>query len=475
MSTVKGKIKQLLLSPAKVFLILSLVFGTFSAFLVPQLSVTDEQMHFLRSYSLADFHLQSEACQYPQGILEKVAKAEVGEFSTNYRHTVSLDYSASSKDSEASTASPSSNTCGSAASYNPFLHIPQAIGIFIVKLFFASPDLMVLAGRLMNVLFYSVFLYFIIKFARVGKWAIVVVALLPSMVHLAGSVSGDVFNNAIVIGFISVVLSLIVQKTKASKKQLLGLALLALALSFTKLPNILLIGLLLAVPPVVLLPRKIQKLPKFVQYLIPPFVAVIIFGIGLVTWQMMHGNAGVVVAPDNPLDERPWHFLRILFNTYIEPFIGYNNVVLEGVTDFFSSFRYSLPDFVVFISWITLFFTLLVRDSTESLLKKKHLVFTAVLAFGILSGLIVGITYALYTAWAIQPFRLGPGALYADGVQGRYFTAFLCLLIPIFMLCKKYIHVETRSPLVTAGIVVISTVFVLTFYTVQTYFFSITI
>lgn len=456
MRKVREKIKNLLLSPEKVFLILALLFGSMSAFFVPQLSVTDEQMHFLRAYSITELQISSEKCQYPKDLLQKVSESESGQFSTKYTEPIS--------------SSRGERSCGSAASYNPVLHAPQALGIAVAKAIYASPDFMVLLGRIANVLFYSFFLYFVIKYARIGKWAIVVIALLPSMVHLAGSLSADTFNNAIVIGFVSFVLSLILQKSKASTKQLVLLACITLALSFTKLPNALLIGLVLLIPSSVLIDTK--RLPAIIKRVLPFSLAALLFLLGIFIWSTLSTGVSTPM-PDNPLTEKPWHFIRILFNTYIDPFIGYSNIVVEGITDYFSSFRYSLPDFVVFISWITLFYVLLVKEPADSLATKRSALINAIFSTVIIAGLVGGITYALYTAWALQPFRLGPDALYADGVQGRYFTAFLVLLIPIFMYLKKFTYIKASSPAVVSSVVIVSTFFVLTFYTLQTLYFSI--
>ena len=51
--------------PERVFLSLCLLFGLLSAFFVPQLSVSDENMHYLRAYALADGRLESKRCTYP--------------------------------------------------------------------------------------------------------------------------------------------------------------------------------------------------------------------------------------------------------------------------------------------------------------------------------------------------------------------------------------------------------------------------
>lgn len=467
MYAIKKLILKFITTPERVFLVLALVFGVVSAIIVPQLSVTDEQMHFLRAYSLSSGQINTERCTYPDEVLSKVSESEEGVFNKDFFL----------KNASPGESALTETTCGSAGSYNPILHVPQAIGILLAKMVHPSADTMVLLGRIMNVLFYSIFLYFVVKHAKIGKWPIVAIGLLPSMIHLAGSLSGDAINNAVVIGFTSIVLSMAVQKNPISNRQLALLAGITLLLSATKLPNALLVGLVLLLPaPLLFIKNKIaNKIHPIVLRFVLAFSIGAIFIIGVLVWKFAHPAPLVSVAPDNPLVERPWHFLRILFNTYVEPFIGYNNLVLEGVTDFFSSFRYSLPDFVVYLSWGLIFYSLLIKERIDTLVSNKRVIALASISFAILSGLIISITYALYTAWAILPFRLGPNALYADGVQGRYFTAFLTLLIPFFVLVRRYLYIKPKNEYVTGGIIVILSLFILIFYSLQSYFFSLTL
>lgn len=53
------------------------------------------------------------------------------------------------------------------------MHSPQAVGITVAKAVNGSPDLLVLFGRLANVIFYAIaVIFFIIRFVMIGKWHI---------------------------------------------------------------------------------------------------------------------------------------------------------------------------------------------------------------------------------------------------------------------------------------------------------------
>ena len=457
----KFKLKQFLRSPEYIFLGISLFFGTLSALLVPQLSVTDEHMHYMRAYSISELHFKTTDCTYPKKVAERFRSINTGDFRSHYKQTVQLD----------ERTQPTDRSCGSAAGYAPVLHIPQAIGIALAKAIHPSNGLMILFGRLANVVVYSLILFLVIRYARIGKWPLVVIGALPIMIHLAGSLSSDALNNAFVIAFITYALSLFVQKTRISTSQLGILVGLTLLISFTKLPNLLLLALLVAIPKdtlqVVIASRKIHKYWVIALCALTAMLSVYI-------WQKIAALGVLNSEVENPLHSAPWYFVTILFNTYVNPLIGYTNVVAEGMIDQFSAFRYSLPNFLEFTIWTTLGVALLYQWK-ETSVSRRQSTLIAVFAACILALLVGAISYGLYSAWAIQPFRFGPSAEYADGVQGRYFTAFLALLIPIAIWIRRYVSITTSSPFIVPAFIVCSVIFSLTFYTITTYFFKISL
>lgn len=74
----------------------------------------------------------------------------------------------------------------------------------------------------------------------------------------------------------------------------------------------------------------------------------------------------------------------------------------------------------------------------------------------------------MFSVWAIMPFRFGVDAYYADGVQGRYFTALAVLLIPIGIWLQKYFRIETKNEKVFNLIMFFGLALVLGFYVFET-------
>jgi uncharacterized membrane protein len=73
----------------------------------------------------------------------------------------------------------------------------------------------------------------------------------------------------------------------------------------------------------------------------------------------------------------------------------------------------------------------------------------------------------MFTAWA--PVWLGDEAIWAEGVQGRYFSAMLLLLIPLGIWAQKHISLKFKSQNLIGWIVFIMLLIILIYYTFLTY------
>ena len=65
--------------PENVFISLSLFFGVLSAILVPQLSVSDENMHYLRAYGISQGRVESGSrCTLPKDVAKRAGSVYEG-------------------------------------------------------------------------------------------------------------------------------------------------------------------------------------------------------------------------------------------------------------------------------------------------------------------------------------------------------------------------------------------------------------
>ena len=460
-----SRVVSLVEKPENLFLALSLVFGVISAVLVPQLSVSDENMHYLRSYSLAEGRLESKRCTYP-----KVVDKRAGSV---YKGNISADYSQQIDRHDTKTGK-----CSSATGYAPIMHAPQTLGIFIANLFHPSTGLTILFGRLANLLFYSISVFFIIRWVRVGKWVFTVVGLLPLMIHLAASLSSDAMTNVAVFLITAFTLNLFSQTSRLRRNQAVALLAIAGFLALTKSVNGLLLFPLLFLPARLFTPNKrLKKVPQMLQKL-PCNIQKwsLLVGAGLVAiaalfiWQKIYGASLLTSgAPDNPLHHNPLDFFRILFNTYINPNIGYVDVIIRGGIGEFSSFKYHLPLFVLVPCFVIVLIALLKRDPAEEKALAPHTRRLAIANTTTILLFIAAVSYVMYTAWALLPQRFGTGAYYADGVQGRYFTALLVMLVPVGIWLRTYCRIDTPSAKTFSLLIFFSMLYILGYYTFGTY------
>lgn len=444
-------------NPENVFISLSLFFGVLSAILVPQLSVSDENMHYLRAYGISQGRVESGShCTLPKDVAKRAGSVYEGNFSADYskpidRNTLDVD------------------KCSSASGYPPIMHLPQAVGINIANLFGGSTGLTILFGRLANLIFYSFALYFIIRWVRVGKWVFVAVGLIPLMVHMAASLSSDCVTNVAVFVITALTLNLFTQKDKLSHKQTVALICIGVFLTLTKSINALLLF------PLIFLPKHLFKANKNknIPFSIQKWIILIVVGItaiaSLLIWQKIFGQPLLTTgAAHNPLHSNPLKFIQILFNTYMNPTIGYTDIVLRGSVGDFSSFKYHLPLFVLIPLFSLLFLSLLHYNKKDQELLGEQTGKLAVYNLATIGLFVCAVSYAMYTAWALLPFRFGEGAYYADGVQGRYFTATAAMLVPVGLWLQKYINVRTKNEKVFNLIMFFGLAIILSFYVFET-------
>ena len=443
--------------PENVFISLSLFFGVLSAILVPQLSVSDENMHYLRAYGISQGRVESGSrCTLPKDVAKRAGSVYEGNFSSDYSKPIDR-------------SSLNIDKCSSASGYPPIMHLPQAIGIGIANTIHGSLGITILFGRLFNLIFYSIALYFIIKWVRVGKWAFVATGLFPLMIHLSASLSGDCMANIAIFTTVAALLNLFSQKRPITRRQQLLVVFVFCFSILTKSVSILLLFPLIFLPKHLFSPNKNKKIPFNVQKWRLIIFASILAGLCLMLWLQIYTQPLLTTgAAHNPLHSNPLKFIAILFNTYISPTIGYTDVVLRGSVGDFSSFKYHLPLFILIPLFSLLFLSLIHYNKKDQELLGEQTGKLAVYNLATIGMFVCAVSYAMYTAWALLPFRFGEGAYYADGVQGRYFTATAVMLVPVGLWLQKYINVRTKNEKVFNLIMFFGLALILSFYIFET-------
>lgn len=439
--------------PELVFVLIALPFGIFSALFVPQVSITDENSHLLRIYQLSEGELVcGDKYSYPRDIVDKSKSGSsslrqyTGDFSDFIDDSDAVEYS-----------------CGSASVYSPFAYMPQVVGVAIAQILHPTAATIVLFARIASLLFYIIAMCVIIRYVKVGKYVFFVVALIPQMIHLAASMSADMMNNVVTLAIVAFMLNLFIQAEKISGKQVAMLFGLVVSAALLKLTIVLVFIPLVCLPSRIFKKNHIKRIPFNIQkWTLASILAGIMVAVYLAWVKVSYFARPEVVGAPNPISEKPSLFVNLLFNTYLS---DYGDLVLRGVIGEFSSFLYHFPTILVFMQLLVLIFSLLYYGSRSknylTIANNKWLVLSTLLTF-IFS--ILTITYGLYVEWGLKRGIVE----YADGVQGRYFTALIVLLIPLFAWIGKYITIRVKPAWLALAIIATSQVVLLGFYVLYT-------
>jgi uncharacterized membrane protein len=236
-------IDKLTIIPEKIYLILALIFGLSLVFITPPLQVPDEDQHIYRSYQLAEFNIFQFNPTVPASLVKLSDKFSRMNF--NSFEKTSVDEILSQKKVEL-------NPQNRAQPYVPkyiFPYLPQALGMFIGKTLNLSPVILLYMGRIFNLLFSILLIYFAIRTAPFFKWIFFLLGLMPMTLYLYASLSKD----AMIISLSFLLIALFLrfaydQQKKISIKDYVILFAISFLVAATRSIYAILIGMFLLIP-----------------------------------------------------------------------------------------------------------------------------------------------------------------------------------------------------------------------------------
>jgi len=447
--------RKFLKKPEIVFVCIASFFGILSTIFMPILSVPDENQHFQVGYAI--FSKNGRASS------DLVLSEEIVQ--TAVRNGSYKSYF--SKISSAKSDGAAINTNNyvfdgkTRASVFDLMRLPQAIGILIARFIYPSLGFMVLIGRLLNLTLFILSTYFIIKKVKYGKWAFVFIACIPMIIQQAASLSYDVMNLIAILAWVAFIINLSCQQVKITKQQLIIGTLLALFLLITKSNNILLFALLFVIPKKIIpLPTKLTKIRsskhwaaiKYLTY--ATMIVIALIGFYIMSQKILAGH-----------EFHPKKLLSVLLNTFYWGDLGLIDVTTIGIFGQFSNFYYHLPAWIVVLAFIILALIMLYENIPN--ISKRF----AIISASLFMGSVLLISIGMYYGWAMRPVRLGLNANITDGIQGRYFTPLLVLLLPAFAYLQRYIKITTSDKNIIPIVTVVTSIILLATYLIQTYHF----
>ena len=236
---------RLIFVPEKLYVVLALVFGLSLVFITPPLQTPDEQDHLNRAYQLAELNIFQFESTVPASLIHLFDT--FGRLNFNPLQKTNINEILAQRDVELNPQTRS------AIFARPFIfpYFPQALGMFIGKMFNSSPVMLLYVGRIFNLLFAIVIIFFAIRTAPFFKWIFFLLGLMPMTLYLCASLSKD----AMIISLSFLLIALFLrfaydQQKKIGTKDLVIIFSGAFLLAASRSVYAILIGMFLLIPVV---------------------------------------------------------------------------------------------------------------------------------------------------------------------------------------------------------------------------------
>lgn len=443
-----------------IFLSLGLIFGLLFVFIIPPLQTADEDSHFKKAYLVASLHFLPEVG--PDGLIGNYMPMAILDFENKHRYlmgNMDAKYSYKSQyfDSHLEVSKGENVFVEySTSKTNPILFLPQALGMFLLKVTIDnplfnlndsfSPINYMYIGRIFNLLFYLIACYFAIRIIPFMKNALFLICLMPMTFSLASSLSYDAVIISTLLLFIAVIFKLVFDASvlKVSKGTFYYLLFFSIVIIHFKQVYYPLLLLYWLIP-----------VHKFKDLKHKTFWFSIMMASGIASylcWSgfmkiLLHGGSSSTVS--NAAQQ-----VKFILNSPFE----YASILLHSLV---ASSKFYFIGFVGNLGWldtnfpymfIFLYFFVLVAviilDKAEPSMKINIKQKAFILLIGLL--IIALIETALYVIWTSIDGIGGVGAPLISGVQSRYF---LPISIPLLIVFKNNVLNRYKNKEIITGIV----------------------
>ncbi len=409
-------------STVEVFLLISLsVFGSLALLWLPLGGGYDEETHFIRAWQMSTLDL------LPNKVGESQIPYPSVYWELSYRRqvlvkTVSPDfwekYGDVSIDSGGYIYGVRTRSV-----YSPLLLLPQAIVLRYAGRALKLPALPVFyLTRLAGLLFYGFLVWEAVRLIPYGKWTIALLALSPTALLQAVTVSADAISNGIAFFFIATVLAISTEQ-EIGQKEWLKITFVSFLLFAAKINLVFLILLpLLIIPP--------NRFSSKKAYMLLFGIISLFFFLEVVGWSIIaYPRLGTAPAGTNPsaqikfIFSHPVFFLKtIKIDVFSHFFIRLKNWLAIYGYDY-----WPVPNFTYAFYGGALFLSLFAYEPRE-ISPKRHQRIILLLLF----------VFGYVTTLALMYLSFTPvGSPIINGVQGRYFIVVMPLLF--LALVNKYI------------------------------------
>ena len=311
---------------------------------------------------------------------------------------------------------------------SPFVYAPFALGYWLSRIFTSNAYAIIVIMRMFGLLTAAGILFFCIRYIPIGKWVLVSVSLMPTMVIFDATITADTMTYAMCISFITVVFKCMCENRALHHNQWILLSLVSISLALIKLSYVPLIILLALIP----IANQYVRSKKDLFSLLGIMLCT---GILFIGWYLAVSSINTGAMFDvgaSPTLQKQYVFSHLItyMGLLVKQFIGQNffNLGFNGTLD--------LHGHYAFTGWITvcvLICAVLLIDSRENRLAifRKNAVWCC-LFFLLAAACVFGL---VETALYLQFSPVGADDI--AGVQPRYFLPILPLLIVVVVIMTR--------------------------------------
>jgi uncharacterized membrane protein len=239
----RSRLDWLAHNPATAFLVLSLFFGLLFIFRLAPFNGTDEFTHFPRVYQITDGTLWENKLPDNQygGLLPMNINTMINAYRDLSRQSSGRQYQLHEEQLNNHYRSLSQPGVAKVPAiftavvlYPPWAYLPSVVGVLTARLLHVPLIWYVYLGRIFSLFAWMAVTWLAIRLIPQGKWFLVAVALLPTSLSQAATISADGLINGISWLIIAAVLAVFSRTILLNTKKLVLLTVLATSLSVLK-------------------------------------------------------------------------------------------------------------------------------------------------------------------------------------------------------------------------------------------------
>lgn len=419
------------------FAFIVIIFGLLIIYLTPPMCSPDENAHFINSYSITTGNLfpvveNGHLGKYlPDAVYNFVVDNNGklnGRFDEEY--TYEEQYLSSwlvQKESEQLFYASGS------VAISPIAYLVSSAGMFLYKAFckifapgYILPYNMLVCGKLANLLFYSIVIYYALKITPYCKNVIFMIVLMPMSIFLGASLNYDSILIAITTYYFAVLMKILHSDNnyQVTNKDIISVCFAAFFMVGIKQMYAPLLALLFVVPI-----KKFKDKKQYFTAIGAVIVTAVIAYFPNIVLQILNSRAALP-SPQYVIDQKQYvfqnifRFLGIIIHTFVSSMPYFMTSFIGSLGNLDTNFI--LPFILLFAIILCLIAIFDISRIEKTDIKLR--IGSAILIILI----IVAASYTMYIGWTSIPEIGGVGYQTVSGLQGRYFIPLFLFGIVIF-------------------------------------------